>query len=121
MLLAMLGALLLPTSGLIRGLNGIIRNGKFLGRGFGLKKIWAAATSTPDYQTAAASGALCMLVRTPKWQPRERDEINEVILRNRYTLDAQSAKDSEDSTTGATFVSPTRSALHRVKGDISYV
>lgn len=82
MILAILGALLLPTSGLVRGLNGILRHAKFRGvKGFkgGFKSLFA----TPDYQTAAAAGALIMLVRSSKWEPRSGDVIAGVIPRNR--------------------------------------
>jgi hypothetical protein len=81
-LLAVLGASLLPTSGLLRGLSSFMRLGTFYGRGFSLKGLWKAAMSTPGYRTAAASGALCMLVRTPNWRPRDGDVIKDTIARN---------------------------------------
>jgi hypothetical protein len=94
-LLAMLGALLLPTSGLLRGLSSIMRLGTFYGRGFSLKGLWKAAMSAPDYRTAAASGALCMLVRTANWRPRDGDVIKDVIARNRC-LEDRDLRELED-------------------------
>lgn len=64
-----------------------MRVGTFYGRGSGLKAIWDAASSTPDYKTAAASGALCMLVRTGSWRPREGDVIKDVIAKNQRLKD----------------------------------
>ena len=104
-LLAMLGALLLPTSGLLRGLSSIMRLGTFYGRSFSLKGLWKAATSAPDYKTAAASGALCMLVRTSKWQPRDGDVIKEVITTNR-PLEHRDLRESEHQSSAPGAESP---------------
>ena len=82
-ILAMLGALLLPTSGLIRGLSNIIRLGALYEREFSVGGVWKALKSTPDCRTAAASGALCMLVRKPNWQPHCGEIIKDIIERNR--------------------------------------
>jgi hypothetical protein len=51
--------------------------------------------STPDYRTAAALGALCMLVRTPNWRPRDGDIIKDIIARNRC-LEDQDLRELED-------------------------
>jgi len=75
-LIATLGALLIPTSGLIRGLNSILRNAKFKRKG-----ILTALISDPDYETAAASGSLIMVVRTKSWKPYPGDRVSDVILR----------------------------------------
>lgn len=96
-LLAMLGALLLPTSGLLRGLNSIMRLGTFYGRGIGPKALWNAAMSTPDYKTAAASGALCMLVRTWNWQPRKGDVIKDVVPTNQEDRDLGELEDQSSA------------------------
>jgi hypothetical protein len=98
-LLAMLGALLLPTSGFLRGLTSIMRLGTFYGRQFSLKELWKAAMSTPDYRTAAASGALCMLVRTPNWRPRNGDIIKDIIARSRCLEDHSAAPGIERPST----------------------
>lgn len=87
MVLAMMGALLLPTSGLLRGLNGIMSNAKFRGSK-NIVQFCKAVMATPDYQTAAAAGALTMLVRTPSWQPWPGDEIVGVLPRNRCEVEA---------------------------------
>ncbi|KAM0302176.1 hypothetical protein ACHAO8_011611 [Botrytis cinerea] len=77
-ILAFVSALLLPTSGLIRGLNGVLRHASFRKRGFG-----KAFSRGSDYQTAVAAGALCMVVRTKFWRPQTGDEISDVILRGK--------------------------------------
>lgn len=51
--------------------------------------------SAPDYRTAAASGALCMLVRTANWRPRDGDVIKDVIARNRC-LEDRDLRELED-------------------------
>lgn len=74
--IATIGALLIPTSGLVRGLNSILRNAKFKRRG-----IISALYHDPDYDTAAASGSLCMVVRKKSWKPYPGDKVSDVILR----------------------------------------
>jgi hypothetical protein len=74
---ATLGALLIPTTGLIRGINSIARNAKFK-----RKRFWTTPLSDPDYQTAAAAGALCMVVRKKSWKPYPGDKLSDVILRD---------------------------------------
>jgi hypothetical protein len=71
-LLALVCSLLFPASGLLRGLNGIVRHARFR------KK-----NPKSDYQTAAAAGALCMVVRTKSWRPCAGDKILDVILRGK--------------------------------------
>jgi hypothetical protein len=75
-IIATFGALLIPTSGLIRGLNAILRCAKF-----SRKRFWSAMIRDPDYDTAAASGSLCMVVRRKSWQPYPGDKLPGVILR----------------------------------------
>src|SRR5438034_9844332 len=58
---AILYALVLPTTGIVRGLNAIFRRSRF---------PWVGKT---DLQTAARAGALCMVVRTEKWRPPRGD------------------------------------------------
>jgi len=74
---ATVGALLIPTSGLIRGINSIARNAKFKRKDF-----WRAAWRHTDYQTAAAAGALCMVVRKKSWKPYPGDKLLNVMLRD---------------------------------------
>jgi hypothetical protein len=71
------GALLIPTTGLIRGINSIARNAKFK-----RKRFWTAVWRDPDYQTAAAAGALCMVVRKKSWKPYPGDKLSNVMLRD---------------------------------------
>jgi hypothetical protein len=75
--IATVSALLIPTTGLIRGINSIARNAKFK-----RKRFCAAALSDPDYQTAAAAGALCMVVRKKSWKPYPGDKLSHVMLRD---------------------------------------
>ena len=75
-LIAAFGALLIPTTGLIRGINAIARNAKFKRRRF-LPTLFR----DPDYQTAAAAGALCMVVRKKSWKPYPGDKLSNVVLR----------------------------------------
>jgi hypothetical protein len=77
LLVATVGALLIPTSGLIRGINSIARNAKFKRKNF-----WRAAWRHTDYQTAAAAGALCMVVRKKSWKPSPGDKLLNVLLRD---------------------------------------
>ncbi len=74
---ATLGALLIPTTGLIRGINAIARNAKFK-----RKRFWRAVWRDNDYQTAAAAGALCMVVRKKSWEPYPGDKLLDVMLRD---------------------------------------
>jgi hypothetical protein len=76
-LIAAFGALLIPTTGLIRGINAIARNAKFKH-----KKFLPAIFRDPDYQTAAAAGALCMVVRKKSWKPYPGDKVSNVVLRD---------------------------------------
>jgi hypothetical protein len=76
-LIAAFGALLIPTTGLIRGINAIARNAKFKHNRF-LPTLFR----DPDYKTAAAAGALCMVVRKKSWKPRPGDMLSNVILRD---------------------------------------
>lgn len=76
-LIAAFGALLIPSTGLIRGINAIARNAKFK-----RKKFLPALFQDPDYQTAAAAGALCMVVRKKSWKPYPGDKLSNVILRD---------------------------------------
>lgn len=77
LVIATVSALLIPTSGLIRGINSIARNAKFK-----RKRFWTAAWRDPDYQTAAAAGALCMVVRKKSWKPYPGDKLSNVFLRD---------------------------------------
>jgi hypothetical protein len=90
---ATLGALLIPTSGFIRGINSIARNAKFKRKG-----LWGAAWRDTDYQTAAAAGALCMVVRKKSWKPYPGDKLSNVILRDdvRQLQYSQSVKRKRD-------------------------
>lgn len=90
---ALLFALLLPTSGLVRGLNGVLRHARFRKTGF------CRATFRRSDQTAAAAGALCMVVRTKSWRPQTRDEIFDVILREKYSI-GNMAPDRENAHPG---------------------
>ena len=76
-LIAAFGTLLIPTTGLIRGVNAIARNAKFKRR-----KFWSALSRDPDYQTAAAAGALCMVVRKKSWKPYLGEKVPNVMLRD---------------------------------------
>jgi hypothetical protein len=76
-LIASVGALLIPTTGLIRGINAIARNAKFTRKNF-----WHGLFHDPDYQTAAAAGALCMVVRKKSWKPCPGDKLSNVVLRD---------------------------------------
>ena len=80
-LIAAFGALLIPATGLIRGVNAIARNAKFK-----RNKFFSAIFRAPDYQTAAASGALVMLVRKKSWRPYLGDKVSNVILRDEGKL-----------------------------------
>lgn len=75
-LIAAFGALLIPTTGLIRGINAIARNAKFK-----RKRFLPTIFRDPDYQTAAAAGALCMVVRKKSWKPYPGDKLSNVVLR----------------------------------------
>jgi hypothetical protein len=75
--IATVSALLIPTTGLIRGINSIARNAKFK-----RKRFWTAAWHDADYQTAAAAGSLCMVVRKKSWKPYPGDKLSDVILRD---------------------------------------
>lgn len=77
-LIAAFGALLIPTTGLIRGINAIARKAKFK-----RKKFLSAVFRDPDYQTAAAAGALCMVVRKKSWKPYPGDKLCNVVLREK--------------------------------------
>jgi hypothetical protein len=76
--IAAVGALFVPASGLVRGINAIIRNAKFKRRSF-----WKALFRDPDYQTAAQAGALCMVVRRRSWKPHPEDKVVDVLLRSK--------------------------------------
>jgi hypothetical protein len=76
-LIAAFGALLIPSTGLVRGVNAIARNAKFK-----RKRFWSALFQDPDYQTAAAAGALCMVVRKKSWKPCPGDRLSNVVLRD---------------------------------------
>jgi hypothetical protein len=77
LVIATLGALLIPTTGLIRGINSIARNAKFKRKCF-----WRAIWRDVDYQTAAAAGAFCMVVRKKSWKPYPGDKLLNVMLRD---------------------------------------
>lgn len=64
--LALLTALLLPVSGIVRGMNAIYSRAVF--------------DETP-LGTAARAGALCTVVRSDKWEPKPGDKIKIRILR----------------------------------------
>jgi hypothetical protein len=55
---AILYALFFPNTGIVRGLNAIFRHAHF---------------SRGDLQAATRAGALCMVVRTGAWRPREKN------------------------------------------------
>jgi len=59
---AMISALLFPTSGVVRGLDAIVRH--------------AVSGSTP-LQKAQKAGALCEVVRAPDWEPQPGDFVRE--------------------------------------------
>lgn len=75
-LVAAFGALLIPSTGLIRGINSITRNAKFKH-----KRFWPALFRESDYETAAAAGAFCMVVRKKSWKPYVGDKLSNVVLR----------------------------------------
>ncbi|RDL40891.1 uncharacterized protein BP5553_00870 [Venustampulla echinocandica] len=58
-------ALLFPISGVVRGVSAIVSLAKF---------------AKTDLETAARSGALCMVVRTKDWQPAAGDRIAWALL-----------------------------------------
>lgn len=58
--LTLLGALVLPLSGVLRGLNAIYS---------------CAVFGTTPLETAAKAGALCMVVRNDNWKPKSGDRI----------------------------------------------
>lgn len=64
--LAELTALLLPVSGIVRGINAIYSRAVF--------------GKTP-LETAARAGALCTVVRSDKWEPKPGDKIKIPIIR----------------------------------------
>lgn len=60
MWLALLGALLLPVSGVVRGTSAVCS---------------LAMPGTTPLETAAKTGALCMAVRSDNWEPNSGDKI----------------------------------------------
>lgn len=69
--LSYIAALLLPASGLVRGLAAIGRRGRF-GNG--------------PLQRAARSGALCMVVRNADWEPEHGQKMDELRVKLREYL-----------------------------------
>ena len=63
-------AILFPTTGVKRALNLIFRHPRL------------TLTSKSDLDVAARSGALCMLVRSRSWKPREGDNIRNALINN---------------------------------------
>ena len=64
-LLALVRALLLPASGIIRGLSAAIQ---------------CAVCSSSPLETASKAGALCVVVRSPDWKPEHGDLVRGVRL-----------------------------------------
>ena len=64
---AFLTALLLPTSGLIRGLSAVAQ---------------CAVSSNSDLETASKAGALCVIVRSGDWKPMDGDRIEGISVKN---------------------------------------
>lgn len=75
-MMATIGALLIPSSGLIRGINSIARNARFK------RKSFLAAWRDTDYQAIATAGAFCMVVRKKLWKPYPGDKLSNVVLRD---------------------------------------
>ncbi|KAJ7243626.1 hypothetical protein B0H12DRAFT_979379, partial [Mycena haematopus] len=69
----MVTALLLPMSGMVRGITVILRRGILGGS---------------DLETAARSGALCMLVRTKGWKPVPGTRLSQVAIMSTETLES---------------------------------
>jgi hypothetical protein len=67
--IAILHALMFPTSGVTRGLNAIFQHSIFC--------------RTP-LETACRSGALCVVVRTEDWKPRDGEVVKGVWLEEEY-------------------------------------
>ena len=59
--------LLLPTSGLVRGLSAVFH---------------CAILSNSDLETASKAGALCIIVRSRDWKPMHRDRIEGIRTEN---------------------------------------
>jgi hypothetical protein len=63
---AILGAILLPTSGLVRGITAILRRGY---------------SGTTPLEVAARSGALCMVVRSNNWMPLNGTRLSQFTVK----------------------------------------
>jgi hypothetical protein len=57
-------ALFLPSSGITRALDAIIRRSRFIGDN--------------ELERASRAGALCMVVRGPAWKPKYGDVLNDL-------------------------------------------
>ncbi|KAF2734733.1 hypothetical protein EJ04DRAFT_576703 [Polyplosphaeria fusca] len=68
---SVIGSLLFPALGLYRGIEAILSGAVFGRRG-----------ENSDLRKAAKSGALCMLVRSPEWRPRDGDSIGPAIVKH---------------------------------------
>src|SRR5438105_15068578 len=65
-LVAMVFALIYPTSGVIRGLDAILQRAIFC---------------KSPLEAACRAGALCMVVRAPDWKPRNGDVVRGLKIR----------------------------------------
>ena len=66
-LVAMVSALIYPTSGVFRGLDAILQSAIFC---------------KSPLKTASRAGALCMVVRGPDWKPRNGDVVRGLKIRD---------------------------------------
>ncbi|KAJ6467112.1 hypothetical protein C8R47DRAFT_990609, partial [Mycena vitilis] len=78
--IAMAIAVLLPTSGIVRGFTAIGRRGFFAG------KIWTAYLGGTPLDVAARSGALCMVVRAEGWKPALGTRLSQVAVQGKPCL-----------------------------------
>jgi hypothetical protein len=78
LLVAVVLALFFPSSGVIRALDSILRSSRL--------------RRTNDAQRAAKAGALCMVVRSPDWEPQRDDVIRDVIWDDRSVGEFQAKR-----------------------------
>ena len=88
MLLCIVAAIVFPTFGVIRAFNFIVR--------------YPVLSTGNNLKVAARSGALCMLIRSPNWEPRPGDNIRNALINdsgNESSLGSHDATSRSDSST----------------------
>ena len=88
MFLNIVAAIVFPVFGVIRAFNFIFR--------------CPIRSTGNDLKVAARSGALCMLIRSPNWEPRPGDEITNALINNsgnESSLRSHNATSHSDSST----------------------